>query len=336
LQGGTAIGMRAGVQSVAPAALYEEAIAMILVAGESLIDLIVGAQGTVHASPGGGPFNAARTIARLGQPTRFLGRFSADPFGQVLTEKLVKDQVELALPGRVAQPTALAVVALNETGVPQYWFHLAETAAFVLDEATAGAALQADVTAAHIGTLGLVVPPMATELDWLVQRLPDSVLLFLDPNWREQAIPDADAHRSRIRRISPRADILKASTEDLGFLVPGASLPDAAGTLLGWGARCVLVTDGPAAIWVYTADDQLSVPVPQVEVVDTVGAGDSFGGGFLAWWAEHELARADLADPSLLRAAVTAGAGVAAVTCSRAGAEPPWRHELDTSESWGR
>jgi fructokinase len=309
---------------------------MILVSGESLIDLIVGAQGAVHASPGGAAFTAARTIARLGQPTRFLGRFSADPFGQVLIDKLVKDQVELALPDRVAQPTALAVVAVDGTGVPQYWFHLAETATFLLDEATAGVALQADVTALHIGTLGLVVPPMATELERLVQRLPDPVLLFLDPNWRERAIPDADAHRSRIRRLLPRTDILKMSTEDLAFLVPDATMPEAAGRLLGWGARCVLVTDGPAAIWAFTAGDQLSVPVPPVEVVDTVGAGDSFGGGFLAWWAEHELARADLADLGRLRAAVTAGARVAAVTCSRAGAEPPWRHELDATESWGR
>ena len=309
---------------------------MILVAGESLIDLIVGGQGAVHASPGGAAFTAARTIARLGQPVRFLGRFSADPFGQVLIEKLVKDQVELALPDRVAQPTALAVVAVDGTGVPQYWFHLAETATFLLDDATAGAALQADVTALHVGTLGLIVPPMATELERLVQRLPDPMLLFLDPNWRERAIPDADAHRSRIRRMLPRTDILKSSTEDLAFLVPDATVPEAAGRLLGWGARCVLITDGPAAIWAFTADGQLSVPVPPVEVVDTVGAGDSFGGGFLAWWAEHGLARADLADLGRLRAAVTAGARVAAVTCSRAGAEPPWRHELDASESWGR
>ena len=309
---------------------------MILVAGESLIDLIVGPQGSVHASPGGGPFNAARAIARLGQPTRFLGRFSADPFGRVLIEKLAEDQVELALPDRVTQPTALAVVAVDGTGVAQYWFHLAGTAGFQLDETAAGAALRADVTAVHIGTLGLVVPPMATEVERLAQRLPGSVLLFLDPNWREQAILDADAHRRRIRRVLPRTDIVKTSTEDLAFLVPGASLPDAAGTLVGWGARCVLVTDGPAAIGVFTADDQLSVPVPPVEVVDTVGAGDSFGGGFLAWWAEHGLTRADLADPALLRAAVTAGARVSAVTCGRAGAQPPWRHELDDSAGWGR
>jgi fructokinase len=309
---------------------------VILVAGESLIDLILGAQGTLHASPGGGPFNAARTIARLGQPTRFLGRFSADPFGQLLIEKLAKDQVELVLPDRVAEPTALAIVALNEFGVPQYWFHLAATAGFLLDEPTAAGALQADVTALHIGSLGLVVEPMAAELERLVQHLPDPVLLFLDPNWRPQAIPDPDAHRSRIRRILPRADILKTSTEDLAFLVPGTRVPDAAQTLLGWGTRCVLVTDGPAAIWVFTADDRLPVQVPPVEVADTVGAGDAFGGAFLAWWAEHQLARQNLADSSLLRAAVAAAAEVAAVTCSRIGAEPPWRHELGAIEGWSR
>src|SRR5262245_44388512 len=107
---------------------------MILVAGESLIDLIIGPQVTVHASLGGGPFNAARTIARLGQPTRFLGRFSADPFGQLLTERLLADGVEVAVPDRMAEPTALAIVALRGAGLPEFWFHLAGTATFALDQ----------------------------------------------------------------------------------------------------------------------------------------------------------------------------------------------------------
>ena len=107
---------------------------MILVAGESLIDLIVGPDDGVHASPGGGPFNTARTIARLGQPARFLGHFSADPFGQILSRKLTQDGVELAAPGRVPEPTALAIVALGGLGVPEYWFHITQTASFILDE----------------------------------------------------------------------------------------------------------------------------------------------------------------------------------------------------------
>ncbi|MGD0927822.1 MAG: carbohydrate kinase [Streptosporangiaceae bacterium] len=309
---------------------------MILVAGESLIDLITDPDGGVYASPGGGPFNAARTIARLGQPTRFLGRFSADPFGQLLTAKLAGDGVELALPDPVPEPTALAIVALGGLGVPEYWFHVAQTAGFVLDEPTAQQALQADVTALHIGSLGLVVDPMATELEHLVQGLAPDILLLLDPNWRAQAIPDADAHRARIRRILSRTDILKTSTEDLSFLVPGCDIAEATRMLLGWGARCVLVTDGPSLVRAFTSADPLAVQVPPVEVVDTVGAGDAFGGAFLAWWAEHGLARENLAHSPQLLEAVSAAARVASLTCARAGAEPPWRHELDTDEEWGQ
>jgi len=340
---------------------------MILVAGESLIDMILGdpvgsplagaggrslvpeddgsaprgagparPEKGVLASPGGGPFNAARTIARLGQPARFLGRFSADPFGLMLAGQLTQDQVELALPGRVPEPTALAIVALSGAGIPQYWFHLAGTAGFVLDPASAAGALRDDVTAVHVGSLGLVVEPMATQMEYLVGGLRDSVPLLVDPNWRAPAISDPAAHRERIRRLLPRTDILKTSTEDLTYLVPGHSVPDAAAVLLGWGARCVLITDGPDPVRAWTASDRLEVTVPLVEVVDTVGAGDAFGGGFLAWWAEHGLARDDLGQPVLLHAAVTAAARVAALTCGRAGADPPWRYDLDAVEEWSR
>jgi fructokinase len=309
---------------------------MILVSGESLIDLIVGPDDGVNASPGGGAFNAARTIARLGQPTRFLGHFSADPFGQILTGKLAEDGVELAVPGWVPEPTALALVALSAQGVPEYWFHLVQTAAFVLDQPTAQRALQADVTALHIGSLGLVVEPMAAELERLVDGLPPDVLLLLDPNWRPHAIPDADAHRARIRRLLSRTDILKTSTEDLFFLVPGCDVAEAARSLLDCGARCVLLTDGPSSVRAFTGEDQLAVQVPPVEVVDTVGAGDAFGGAFLAWWAERGLARENLVYSPQLLAAVTAAARVASLTCARAGAESPWRHELDADEEWGR
>ncbi len=177
---------------------------------------------------------------------------------------------------------------------------------------------------------------MATGLERLVTDLPASALLLLDPNCRPQAIPDADAYRARLRRILPRADIVKASTEDLAFLVPGAGASQAARTLLGWGAGSVLVTDGPAPIRAFAGDDSLTVPVPPVEVVDTVGAGDAFGGAFLAWWVEHGLAREKLADPGPVRAAAAAAARVASLTCGRAGAEPPWRHELDASGGWGQ
>jgi fructokinase len=309
---------------------------MILVAGESLIDLIVGPDGQIHASPGGGPFNAARTMARLGRPTRFLGRFSADPFGQLLTGRLVYDQVELARTEPVPEPTALAVVAVGLGGIARYWFHLTGTAGFRSDLVAAERALEPGVTALHVGTLGLVVEPMAGAVERLVADLPRSVLLLVDPNCRPTATSDADGYRARVRRILGRADVVKTSTEDLAFLVPDRGVADAARTLLEWGARCALVTDGPASVRVFTGDEQLTAPVPMVTVVDTVGAGDAFGGGFLAWWVGHGLGRDDLTDPRRLLAGARAAAEVAALTCTKAGAEPPWREELDGRDGWGR
>jgi fructokinase len=282
---------------------------MILVAGESLIDLIVEADGQVRANPGGGPFNAARAIARLGHPAQFLGRFSTDPFGQLLMGRLSEDGVNLVLPDPVDNPTALATVAVSALGVPRYWFHLAGTAGFLLDRLTAQRALDTDLTALHVGTLGLVVEPMATELERMAASLPGTALLLLDPNCRPQAIPDADAYLARIWRILPRADLVKVSVEDLAFLTPGASVPEAARVLIDAGAGTVLVTDGPAIVRIFAGTEHLAVPVPPADVVDTVGAGDAFGGSFLAWWVEHGLGRDRLADPAQLRAAATAAAG---------------------------
>jgi fructokinase len=308
---------------------------VILVAGESLIDLIVGPSGSVLASPGGGPFNAARTVARLGVPTWFLGRFSTDPFGQLLADQLGQSGVRVADLAPVAEPTALAVVSLSGAGIAEYWFHLAGTASFLLDQPAAARAMATgEVTALHIGTLALIVEPMASQLEQLAAQLPAPALLLLDPNCRPGATPDADAYRARVSRLLRRADIVKVSTDDIAFLLPGQAIPGAARALLSAGARCVLVTDGPAVIRVFTGGGQLDVPVPPVQVVDTVGAGDAFGGGFLAWWAEHGLRREDLADPALLRAAVAAGAAVASLTCGKAGADPPWRAEVGPAEGW--
>lgn len=309
-----------------PAAGYHRPV--ILVAGESLVDLIVEPDGGIRPSPGGGPFNAARTMSRLGQPVLFLGRFSADPFGALLAARLREDRVQVAAPDPVPEPTALAVVALREGGVAEYWFHLAGTAGLRLDLPAARRALAAGVSALHIGSLGLVAEPMAAGIERLVTEMPDAALLLLDPNCRPAVTPDPGGYRARIKRILPRADVVKASAEDLGFLVPRASAEQAARGLLEAGAGCVLVTHGPDPVRAFAAAYELSVPVPPAAVADTVGAGDAFGGGFLAWWVEHALGRDRLADPGAVRAALAAAARVAALTVGKAGAEPPWRHEL--------
>jgi fructokinase len=153
-----------------------------------------------------------------------------------------------------------------------------------------------------------------------------------DPNARPSAVRDRTAYLDRLDAIFARADVVKVSTEDLAYLEPSAEPAEMARTLLGRGPRVVLVTDGGDAARVVTGDRVVEVPVPSVVVVDTVGAGDSFGGAFLAWWAAHGFGREELGDVARVVAATTVAVDVAAVTCTRRGADPPTRADL--GERW--
>ena len=157
------------------------------------------------------------------------------------------------------------------------------------------------------------------------------VLVMLDPNCRPSATRDPDAFRRRIDSIARRADVLKVGEDDLRFLDPTAT-PDAViERFLELGVRVVLRTDGGRAVEVRTATDRESVPVPPVEVVDTVGAGDAFGGGFLAAWAAAGNGRAELASIDDVVEAVTFAIRVAELTCTRVGADPPELSELEAA-----
>ena len=309
---------------------------MILVAGESLIDLIVDPDGHLNATPGGGPFNVARTVVRLGHHSRFLGSFSVDPFGELLRAKLADDGVALAMTECVDAPTALAVVSVTGRGVPHYWFHLIGTASFLLDDDLARRELSDGVSAVHVGSLGLAVDPMATKLEHFITHISTSSIVMVDPNCRPRAVSDRESYCARLRRVLARADLVKASVEDLAYLYPGVEVGSAAVDLLECGSTAVVVTDGPKPTQGFVGAERIEVRVPDVAVADTLGAGDAFGGALLTWYVEHGAGRKELADPALLELAMTAAADVGALACTRPGADPPWRSELSNSSGWGQ
>jgi fructokinase len=166
--------------------------------------------------------------------------------------------------------------------------------------------------------------PVGAAIERLIRRdVPADALVLLDPNCRPSAVADHEAYRRRIGVIARRADIVKASTEDLAYLYPDVPPEEAAKALLDSGSSLVLVTDGPRPARAFLPGSILAEEVPSVTVVDTIGAGDAFGGGFLAWWISHGLGRAELARDELVVEAARFAAIVAARTVARAGASPP-------------
>jgi fructokinase len=301
---------------------------VVVVTGEALVDLVLGPDGSLAGYPGGGPYNVARTIARLEQPAAYLGRISTDGFGRRLRQEMVADGVRLDTAVPTDAPTTLALAELDAAGAATYHFYADGTSAPGLTSQAADAALPDHVAVLYIGTLGLVWEPMASTLEALVAQMPGETLLALDPNCRPTTIEDPEAYRGRLARIAARADVIKASDADLAWLYPDAEPVTAARSLLLRDGAVVLITLGGEGAIVVTATDEVRVAAPRVEVVDTIGAGDAFMGAFLARWTAQGLGREDLTSLDEVADATAFACRVAAITCSRAGADPPRLSEL--------
>ncbi|MEU3530102.1 carbohydrate kinase [Streptomyces murinus] len=300
---------------------------MIVVAGEALIDLVPqgpGALAALKPAPGGGPYNTALALGRLGSPTAFCSRTSYDAFGEALLDGLRRAGVEVAGVQRGPEPTTLAVATVDGDGSASYSFHVDGTADRLF---TAPASLPAEARAVSFGTLSLVLEPGASAYEELMRRAAGQGLFTaLDPNIRAGLIPDADAYRARFASWLPSVTLLKVSAEDAAWL---------GGTPREWlaeGPSAVVVTRGGEGLTVYTRDGgECSVPGEKVDVVDTIGAGDTVNAALL-----HGLSALDALSQEALAALGTEGwtrllrfaARAAAITCSRAGAEPPYADEL--------
>ena len=300
---------------------------MIVVAGEALFDLVPqDLDGALQGHAGGGPFNTARTLGRLERPVAYLGRLSSDRFGARLEAQLAEDGVGLDSVVRTDEPTTLALAEVDAAGVARYRFYAGGTAAPGLTADAALAALPAAFEMLHVGTLGLVFEPIASALEAVVERA--EALVMVDPNCRPSAIEDVAAYRNRLSRILARSHVVKASEEDLAWLAPDLPPVDGVREMLGHGPALGLLTCGPSGAVVVTRTAEVVVPAPRAKVIDTIGAGDAFSGGFLAWWDEHGRAREDLGTIDLAVEATRFACLVAARTCARPGASPPYRAEL--------
>ena len=302
---------------------------MIVVGGEALVDLVPQDSGdALHGHPGGGPFNTARTIGRLERPVAYLGRLSSDRFGERLHALLADDRVELGSIVRTHDPTTLAIAEVDDDGVARYRFYERGTSAPGLTPEAAIAALPEEIDVLHVGTLGLVLQPIADALEAVVERVADRTLIAVDPNIRPWVIEDPAAYRARLRRVLSRSHVVKVSEEDLAWLEPGLPPLEGVRALLELGPTLGLLTRGPSGALVVTRTAEVAVPAPRAKVVDTIGAGDAFGGGFVAWWSERGLRRDDLGTIDLAVEATEFACLVAARTCSRPGASPPYRSEI--------
>ncbi|MBE9638956.1 carbohydrate kinase family protein [Salipiger mangrovisoli] len=301
---------------------------MILCCGESLIDMLprtsTGGEPAFAPVAGGAVFNTAIALGRLGAPAGYFGGLSTDLFGTILSGALAASQVDSATCPRSDRPTTLAFVTLVD-GHARYAFYDENTAGRMLAEVDLPA-LGDDVTALFFGGISLVVEPCGDTYAALCARAGERVVM-IDPNIRPGFIKDEARYRARLAAMLARADIVKISDEDMAWL---GTTPEA---LLDGGTALVLETRGAEGVLAVTARGRIEVAATRADVVDTVGAGDTFNAGLLAGLERDGLlTRAALRETDLeaLRPAVALGARAAAVTVSRAGANPPWLHELDT------
>lgn len=296
-----------------------------VVAGEALIDLVPAAGGTLAPLVGGGPFNTARALGRLGLPTAFIGSVSRDAFGRRIAGALAEDGVRLDASLRTDRPTSLAMAELDAQGRATYRFYFAGTSAEALEPEVALGALPDPVAALHVGGLGLVLEPLAQAVEALVERLSGTALTMVDPNVRPSLIGDGEGYAARLGRVVSRADVVKASDEDLQLLYPGRTPHETAEALLAEGPKLVLLTLGASGAVAFGSFGAQAIAAPPTAVADTIGAGDTFSGAWLARWLEL---RRPLSDGAAVQDATAFACRAAALSCTRPGASPPTRAEL--------
>ncbi|MCC9312307.1 carbohydrate kinase [Kitasatospora sp. RB6PN24] len=282
---------------------------------------------TVH--PGGGPANTATALARLGTRTSFLGRLAADPFGALFRDRLAGSGVDLSDCVAAAEPSTLAIAALDDEGRAGYTFHAEGTADFQWQPAELAAVDLAKSAAVHTGSLALVRAPGATAVEEFLARAGAHATVSIDPNLRPLLVAP-ERYRERMAAWCALTDLLRLSADDLALLHPGRPVADVLDHWHQLGVPLIVLTLGEQGALASLHGERVRIEAVPVQVVDTVGAGDAFTAGLL-----HHLSQAGLLGGRLnaltvdqVADACRFAATVAALTCSVAGPNPPWADQL--------
>jgi len=297
----------------------------IWVCGEVLIDILP--SGPVV---GGGPANTAKALARLGHDVHFIDGISTDAFGQSARSELLNDGVNLDLALASDKPTCTATVTLDAVGSASYKFLIDGTATFDFNASWLPDPYRYQPQVLHIGTLVTVIEPGASALyDWAMQVAELAPIVF-DPNIRPSVQPDRDLYEAAVEKWAALSAVVKVSDDDLAWLFPDQTIDEVANRWINDGVFLVVVTRGANGLVGYTSEGCVEVSGVKVDVVDTVGAGDTVGAIVVEAMLAHGLVelRGDL-----LRGVLTRAAAAAAITCSRKGAQPPYKHELPMIEA---
>ncbi|MBC2884187.1 carbohydrate kinase [Ochrobactrum sp. CM-21-5] len=306
---------------------------MILCCGEALIDMLPRETATGETAflpfAGGSVFNTAISLGRLGVPTGFFSGISSDFFGEVLRDTLARSNVDYSFAAISDRPTTLAFVRLVD-GQARYAFYDENTAGRMLSEGDMPF-VDDSIDAMLFGCISLISEPCGSVYEALMVREAPKRVVFLDPNIRTSFITDREKHLARMKRMIALADIVKLSDEDLAWFGEKGSHDEIAAEWLKLGPKLIVITKGAHGADAYTDGATVHVPGVKVDVVDTVGAGDTVNAGILASLHNQGLldksAIANLSEDQI-HSAVALGVRAAAVTVSRAGANPPWASEM--------
>ena len=296
----------------------------IWVCGEALIDLIPRGEQKV-AIVGGGPANTAKALARLGFDSYFIDGISTDSFGGMIKDQLLHDGVNLKYAHYSDKQTCTADVSLDKAGVASYVFTIDGTATFDFTNDWLPDPQEIKPVVLQIGTLATIVQPAADVLLEWAKRVAKVAPIVFDPNVRSSVLPDRPKYQEAIAKWAAISEVIKVSEDDLAWLYPEQDQIAIAEEWIKGGSTLVIITKGSYGIIGVTKDDVVSVPGVKIEVVDTVGAGDTVGAIVVEAIVERGL---EVITGDVLREVLVRATKAAAITCSRAGANPPTRAEI--------